>query len=143
MKLDLDAPGHGWKAATLDALRPAALLLAPLALPAVALMNVPSLYRRLWPPIQRAINVRETMVEASMTAWHTYAVEWGERRACFSVDGEPVLEDAPSPRGPLGFVMWLDNQYMVVTPQGRFGWGLLDVPGRQWMEVDSLTIKPL
>ena len=78
-----------------------------------------------------------------MTAWHTYVVEWGERRARFSVDGEPVLEDAPSPHGPLGFVMWLDNQYMVATPQGRFGWGLLDVPGRQWMEVDSLTIEPL
>jgi hypothetical protein len=143
MKLDLDTPGHGWKAATLDALRPSALLLAPLALPAVALMNIPSLYRRLWPPIQRAINVREAVVEASMTAWHTYAVEWGERRASFSVDGEPVLEDAPAPRGPLGFVMWLDNQYMVATPQGRFRWGLLDAPGRQWMEVDSLTVGPL
>jgi hypothetical protein len=143
MKLDLGAPGHGWKAATLDALRPAALLLAPLAFPAVVLMNVPSLYRRLWPPIQRAINVREAVVEASMDAWHTYAVEWGERRVCFSVDEEPILEDVPSPRGPLGFVMWLDNQYMVATPQGRFRWGLLDVPGCQWMEVDSLTIEPL
>jgi hypothetical protein len=101
------------------------------------------LYRRLWPPIQRAINVREAVVEASMDAWHTYAVEWGERRVCFSVDEEPILEDAPSPRGPLGFVMWLDNQYMVATPQGRFRWGLLDVPGCQWMEVDSLTIEPL
>jgi hypothetical protein len=143
MKLDLGAPGHGWKAATLDALRPAALPLAPLALPAVLLMNIPSLYRRLWPPIQRAINVRETVVEADMTAWHTYTVEWGERCVCFSVDGEPILEDVPSPRGPLGFVMWLDNQYMVATPQGRFRWGLLDVPGCQWMEVDSLTIEPL
>ena len=143
MKLDLNTPGHGWKAATLDALRPAALFLAPLALPAVALMNAPSLYQRLWPPIQRAINVQEATVEASMTAWHTYAVEWEERRASFSVDGESVLEDAPAPRGPLGFVMWLDNQYMVATPQGRFRWGLLDAPGRQWMEVDSLTIEPL
>ncbi|MBN1979217.1 MAG: hypothetical protein JW918_17610 [Anaerolineae bacterium] len=143
MGLDLDTPGCGWKAATLDALRPGALLLAPLALPAVALMNVPSLYRRLWPPIQRAINVREAVVEASMTAWHTYELRWGERRASFSVDGESILEDAPSPHGPLGFVMWLDNQYMVATPQGRFGWGLLDVPGRQWMEVDSLTVEPL
>lgn len=143
MKLDLDAPGHGWKAATLDTLRPAALLLVPLALPAILLMNVPALYRRLWPSIQRAINVREAAVGVDLTAWHTYTVEWGERRARFSVDGESVLDNAPSPRGPLGFVMWLDNQYMVATPQGRFGWGLLDVPGRQWMEVDSLEIELL
>jgi hypothetical protein len=143
IKLDLDTPGHGWKAATIDALRPSALLLAPLALPAGLLMNVPALYRRLWPPIQRAINVREATVDADMTAWHTYALTWGEERAHFSVDGESILEDAPAPRGPLGFVMWLDNQYMVATPQGRFRWGLLDAPNRQWMAVDSLVIEPL
>jgi hypothetical protein len=143
MKLDLDTPGCGWKAATIDALRPAALLLAPLALPVVLLMNVPSLYRRLWPPIQRAINVQEAVVDADMTAWHTYELAWEEEQARFGVDGESILADAPSPCGPLGFVMWLDNQYMVATPQGRFRWGLLDVPNRQWMEVDSLAIEPV
>jgi hypothetical protein len=37
--------------------------------------------------------------------------------------------------------MWLDNQYMIVKPWGRFGWGLLDTPGRQWLEVDRLLIQ--
>jgi hypothetical protein len=151
MKLDLHTPGHGWKAATIDALRPAALLLAPFAPLAVLLMNLRPLYRALWPPIQRALNVREATVGAetcdepgrTMTGWHTYAIKWGTERVRFSVDGEAVLENAPSPRGPLGFVMWLDNQYMVVTPPGGVGWGLLDVPGCQWMEVDHLAIEPL
>jgi hypothetical protein len=143
MKLDLRTPGYGWKAATIDALRPAALLLAPLAPLVVLLMNLRPLYRALWPPIQRTLDVREATVEVDMTEWHTYVLEWETRWARFSVDGEPVLEDAPSPRGPLGFVMWLDNQYMVATPWGRLGWGLLDVPGRQWMEVDRLAIEPL
>jgi hypothetical protein len=142
MRLDLHVPGHGWKAATIDALRPAALLLAPLALPAVALMNLRPLYHALWPLIQRALNVREATVEVDMLAWHTYTIDWAVDKARFVVDGEPVLAGAPSPRGPLGFVMWLDNQYMIVTPQGRMGWGLLDVPGRQWMEVDQLAIVP-
>ena len=142
MKLDLRTPGYGWKAATIDALRPAALLLAPLAPLMVALMNLRPLYRALWPPIQRTLNVREATVRADLTTWHTYAIEWGRERTHFRVDDEPVLEEAPSPRGPLGFVMWLDNQYMVATPQGRIGWGLLDVPGRQWMEVDRLAIEP-
>jgi hypothetical protein len=143
IKLDLQTPGHGWKAATIDALRPAAFLLAPLAPLAVLLMNVRPLYRALWPPIQRVLKVREAAIAVDMTGWHTFTLEWGVERTCFRVDGEPVLEDAPSPRGPLGFVMWLDNQYMVVTPQGRLGWGLLDVPGRQWMEIDRLAIEPL
>jgi len=142
LKLDLHTPGHGWKAATIDALRPAALLLAPFAPLAVLSMNLRPLYRVLWPPIQRALNVREAEVETDMAAWHTYTIEWGTARARFSVDDEPVLPDAPAPRGPLGFVTWLDNQYMVVTPQGRLGWGLLDVPDCQWMEVDWLAIEP-
>ena len=141
MKLDIDAPGHGWKAATIDALCPVPLLLIPIAPLAVLLMNLRPLYRALWPSLQRALNVREAVVDADMTEWHTYVLEWEAERTCFRVDGEPVLENAPSPRGPLGFVMWLDNQYMVATPWGRFRWGLLDVPGRQWMAVDSLTIE--
>lgn len=140
MKLDLETPGHGWKAATIDALRPAAMLLIPAAPVLVLLMNVRPIYRALWPPIQRALRVREATVEADMTAWHEYEIEWGIERAHFRVDGVTVLEDAPSPRGPLGFVMWLDNQYMVATPQGRLGWGLLEVPGRQWMEVNDLRL---
>jgi hypothetical protein len=143
MKLDLRTPGHGWKAATIDTLRPAALLLAPLAPLAVLLMNLRPLYRALWPPIQRALNVREATVEAEMTGWHTYTIEWGTEWICFSADGETVLEDTPSPQGALGFVMWLDNQYMVVKPWGRLRWGLLEIPDRQWMEVDRLAIEPL
>jgi hypothetical protein len=142
IKLDLHTLGHGWKAATIDALRPVALLLAPLAVPAALLMNAPPLYRALWPPIQRALHIREVRVDAPVTDWHVYTIAWGRERSTFSVDGEAVLSDAPSPRGPLGFVMWLDNQYMVVKPWGRFGWGLLEAPGRQWLAVDRLEIEP-
>jgi hypothetical protein len=142
MKLDLDVPGHGWKAATLDARRATAAALVPLAPLAVLLMNVDALYRRLWPPIQRALRVGEANLQVGMTRWHTYVLEWGVETARFTVDGQPVLA-APAPRGPLGFVMWLDNQYLVATPQGRFRWGVLDAPGEQWMEVERLQIEPL
>jgi hypothetical protein len=140
MKLDVGTPGHGWKAATIDALRPISLLLALVGLPAVVLMNVRSLYRTLWSPIQRAINVREAALDVSMTEWHTYVMEWGREQTAFHVDDRAVLVDAPSPRGPLGFVMWFDNQYLIATPWGRVGWGVLDAPGRQWMEVEWLQL---
>jgi hypothetical protein len=143
MKLDRHTPGQGWKAATIDALHLSALLLAPVAPLAVPLMNLAPLYRLLWPPIQRVLKVREAAVQANMTTWHTYVMEWGTARASFYVDGETLLDGAPSPRGPLGFVMWLDNQYMVVKPWGRFAWGLLEAPGRQWMEVERLTIESI
>ena len=142
MKLDLHTPGHGWKAATLDAMRLPFFLLAPTAPLGVPLMNICSLYRAVWPIAQRAIGVSEAAIEAPMTEWHTYVIEWDTRLARFSVDGETVMESLSSPGGPLGFVMWLDNQYAVVKPWGRFGYGLLDAPGRQWMEVDTLSIEP-
>jgi hypothetical protein len=146
MKLALETPGHGWKAATIDALHPAALLWAPAMPLAVPLMNLRPLYRKLWPPIQKALKIRETKLVVDMTQWHVYVLEWGLKRSRFSLAREahlpptPVLE-APSPRGPLGFVMWLDNQYLVVTPWGRLHWGLLDAPGRQWLEVDWFAIE--
>ena len=141
MKLDIGTPGQGWKAATIDALRLPTFLLAPLAPLAIPLMNIKPLYRACWPVAQRAINVSEAALTAELTAWHTYTLDWGARQARFFVDEEPVLACDTPPRGPLGFVMWLDNQAMTVTPWGRFGYRLLEVPHQQWMEVDTLILK--
>ncbi|MEI8167120.1 MAG: hypothetical protein WCG26_12110 [Chloroflexales bacterium] len=140
MPLALGVPGQGWKAATIDTGRRSALVLAPLAPVIVPLLWSAPLYRGLWPPIQRAVGVAETIVPAPLTAWHEYVLEWGERTSRFLVDGRVVLDEAPSPRGPLCFVAWIDNQYLVATPQGRFRWGVLAAPGQQWLEMRELTI---
>ena len=140
MKLDSHAPGPGWKAATIDALRWPFFALLPTAPVAVPLMNVGWLYRTFWPIGQRAINVSEAAVTAEMTDWHTYEIDWQPASARFLVDGKTVLACGTSPRGPLGFVLWLDNQYLVITPWGRFGYGLLDAPQRQWLAVRQLEI---
>jgi hypothetical protein len=142
MKLALDTPGCGWKAATIDAAKVPFLLLAPTAPVALPLMHLRALYRRLWPVGQRAIRVSEAAVDADMTAWHTYAIRWERRSARFLVDGQEILASNTPPRGPLGLVIWLDNQYMVVTPQGRFRHGLLAQPGRQWLELESVHVTP-
>lgn len=141
MKLHLHTPGHGWKAGTLDAIRWPFFALLPTAPLAVPLMNIGPLYRLFWPIGQRAINVSEAPVPADMTGWHTYVITWQHQTARFEVDGETVLDCETAPGGPLGFVMWLDNQYMVITPWGRFKYGLLAAPGRQRMEVSQLEIS--
>jgi hypothetical protein len=140
MKLDLRTPGYGWKAATIDTLRWPALPLALSALLVVPLMNVRPLYRQLWPAIQRRLQIAEGPVLAPMTEWHTYQIEWGRRRARFLVDDEVVLATDRSPHGPLGLVIWLDNQYLSITPRGQFGYGLLASSGRQWLELESVQI---
>jgi hypothetical protein len=140
MKLDIGTPGQGWKAATLDAGRASALLWAPLAPLLIPLMNVRRLYRAIWPHTQRALCVCEGAIEADMTGWHTYLLEWKRESVRFEVDGQTVAACGTSPRGPLGFVMWLDNQSLVVTPWGKLRYRWLEAPGRQWMEVSDLSI---
>jgi hypothetical protein len=142
MPLALGVPGRGWKAACIDATRVAALAWAPLA-PAVVLANhVPELRRRIWPRVQRALGVAEASIDAPEPRWRTYTIEWRPDAARFAVDGETVLETDRPPRGPLGFVAWVDNQWMVATPRGRFGWGLLETPA-QWLDLSLVRIEPL
>jgi hypothetical protein len=141
MKLDLHTQGWGWKAATIDAARLPFLALSPTAPLAVPLMHVPFLYQTLWPVAQQVMNVNERMITAPMTWWHIYHLAWGERVARFSVDGRPLLVCNTPPRGPLGLVIWIDNQYMQVTPQGRIRHGLIGKGKEEWMEIDWLAVE--
>lgn len=140
IELAQDIPGHGWKAATIDAGRPAALAWAPLA-PAVLLAcRHPWLRRRIWPRVQRALAVDEHVLAHDPGAWHTYEIIWLRERVLFGVDGYQVLESRAAPRGPLGLVIWIDNQWARVTPSGAFGWGLLDSQMPQSLEWSDLRI---
>ena len=69
-------PGHGWKAAVIDALHPAAMLALPGAPLAAALMRNQRLAAHLWPFLQRLGRTDEAVVPASMREWHTYEIEW-------------------------------------------------------------------
>lgn len=142
MPLAQHVPGRGWKAACIDATRPRALAWAPFAPPVVLLNNIPAFRRRIWPRVQRALCISEAAIAPADRTWRIYALEWRADGARFSVDGVTVLETQCTPRGPLGFVAWLDNQCAVVTPRGRFGWGVLPAPV-QWLDLRLVQIEPL
>ncbi len=140
MQLAKGVSGAGWKAATLDATRPAFLALVPTAPLAVLLMRNRALYNRLYPTGQRALGVAEALVGVDPREVHTYTLEWERERVTFSVDDRMILQTRAAPRGPLGFVAWVDNQYAVVTPQGRLGFGLVATTEPQWMRLEALTL---
>ncbi|MBZ0296045.1 MAG: hypothetical protein K8L99_26025 [Anaerolineae bacterium] len=136
-----DVPGPGWKAATIHAARWPFLALAPTAPIGLLLMRVPALYRWLWPVGQRAIGVSEHLLDGALLAEpHTYTLDWRTDGATFTVDDKVVLEAPIAPRGPLGFIAWVDTQYAVVTPQGQFGFGLLDVAHEQSLVLEHIEI---
>lgn len=142
MALAEGVPGWGWKAATLNTGRAPSLLLAPAALAAIALTRVPGLGRPVMNAARRVAQARESLLgDVSLTDWHAYELEWQTESVVFRVDGVERLRSSAPPRGPLGFVTWIDNQYAIASREGKFGFGLCDTPDEQWLELDALKLE--
>ena len=70
-----------------------------------------------------------------------YEIDWRETEARFRVDGQERLR-APAPgKGPLGFVMWIDNQFAIASEDGHFGFGVQPLAAPQWLEVTDLRLR--
>lgn len=137
----VDRPGRGWFAATIDAGSPRALAWAPLAPPVLLLNQFSALRRRLWPLVRRSLGISFAPVNADMTAWQQYELVWRKEACFFRVGGRPVLQIPFAPRGPLGFVCWIDNQYLVATIRGRLGWGTVHYDEEQWLRIRQLQVR--
>lgn len=143
MRPVLNQAGAGWKAACMDLTTTRAMALAPLAPVAIGLArqsHFAHLRNRLWRRIQHNLRIAEASLGALDPAWRTYQIEWHPTHARFLVDEQVVLEAPYAPRGPLGFVTWVDTQYLIATVDGQFGWGLLDVPQVQYFDIEFVRI---
>jgi hypothetical protein len=131
-------PAHGLLAATFAAPHlPPALLIA--GTPALLL-----LLWRWWARLMRRVGRWVVQDDAAAldidpTTWHTYRLVWLPDRVAFHVDGGLAYASSTCPGGPLGFVTWIDNQYMAFTPGGRLRFGTLAGPAAS-LELTSLTI---
>ncbi len=136
--------GHGWKAATFNAQQWKFYGLLPLAPIGFLLMRNKWLYNKLWRIGQDAIGVSEVALDHSLLHnFHTYTIDWRRDGATFAVDGKTIMQTNAIPTKPLGFIAWIDNQYAIVTPQGNFGWGLLDVPQAQSLVIQDIEIATI
>lgn len=134
-------PGRGWFAATMDAGRGRALAWAPFA-PVVILLNRRAAWRkRLWPAVQSGLGIRYALLPGDMTDWHSYWLDWTPAGCQFKVDDQLILQTPFAPRGPLGFVAWLDNQYLIASPTGRIAAGLLPLSHPQWLEIAGYELR--
>ena len=143
MALVPGVPGWGWKAAIVNTTFKGALLCGvPTALAVLgARLTGRAETAARW--VQRISGAQEALLQLDWTQWHTCELDWQRETALFYVDGQQVLH-APrgsAPRGPLGFVAWVDTQFAVATPRGDFRFGTLDAPGEQWLELDWVRIE--
>jgi hypothetical protein len=128
-----DKPAQGFLAQTFRA--PA---LHPLLVPAgLVLPFSRKATRRM---LGRVIEEDGVSVSVDVAQWHRYRLEWREKRALFEVDNVTVLETPMSPRGPLGAVIWIDNQFAAFTPKGKIGFGVLENPEPAWIEIAGLEL---
>ena len=95
---------------------------------------------RLWPAVRQKLKISFVQIETSIEEWHNYRLEWQRDHCQFWIDGNKLGSAKPSPRGPLGFVCWMDNQYLVATNSGRLRWGTMAISQNQWLEVADLQI---
>lgn len=131
----------GWAASTLDAKSWRALRWSPLT-PLVLLGNqFPAFKRRVWPRVRRDLGITAVPLKTTLTQWHSYRINWVQTGCKFWIDDALVLDSPTSPKGSLGFVCWIDNQFMVVRENGRFNWGTLPTTHPQTLQIRDLKLR--
>ncbi|MGC1376784.1 MAG: hypothetical protein WA821_11185 [Anaerolineales bacterium] len=133
-------PGNGFLAQCFSSPKIPSLLLAP------ALLALPFMFSKRLATWIRAIAgkiIREDAkrLEPDVTQWHEYRLKWSPGRVEFSLDGAPLFETETSPRGPLGLVVWIDNQFAAFTPNGKIQAGTQENPVPAWMEIANLEMR--
>ncbi len=111
------------------------ILLPFLQIPAAA-----RLFRRLARSLIRQETAR---FNADLSQWHDYKLVWETGGVRFLLDNSPIFESARAPSTPLGIVMWIDNQFLAWTADGRFDYGYLETVRPAWIEIKDFQIESL
>ena len=134
-----DLPAQGALAATFQSSSWPTILFLPgiLLTPLLLIRPLVRLGRRL---VSGVVQQDGVALDIDPRERHAYRLDWDTDRTIFYVDGKPVLNTTVVPDGPLGLVMWVDNQYAAITPDGRLGYGTLLNPQPAWIEIEDLSI---
>lgn len=116
--------------------------------PPLLFLGAPLLPFALAPPLMRVLRrlgqgiIHQDAVGLSLdaTIWHTYQLDWEPHSVNFSVDGESVFHTTIVPYGPLGLVLWIDNQYAAIPPTGKPAYGRLPTPPDTWIELNEFSL---
>ena len=136
-----DLPAQGFLASVFRSVSLPAPLLAPasLLLPLALAPFAARLFRRM---ARQFIHQEAALIELPQpaTGWHHYTLECSAAGVRMTVDDLAWLETSLSPQGPLGLVLWIDNQYAGLPPGGRLKYGYLTNPSPAWLEIANLKI---
>lgn len=130
----------GWHAAVLDGSPRRVgpwLAAAPIW---TALFQSSRLRARWWPRLAARLGIACTPLPGPLDHWRRYRLDWTAEGCALWVDGQPVLRTPFAPRRRLGFVAWIDNQYLIARPTGRLAAGVSPLTTPDWLEVADLAL---
>lgn len=114
------------------------LLLAGLAAPGFFIRTVSKFLRSVTGKI---IAEDSKLLHLDTTLWHKYDISWTATGVQFHIDNEPVFQSSISPIGPLGLVIWIDNQYAAWRPNGEIMMGTIGSANTNWLEINQIEIR--
>ncbi len=133
-------PGQGNLAGIFQSPRLPGIMLAP-ALIGLPLLLIPAVSRLIRKCAGRIIKQDAKQFMCDQRDWHMYQFEWDISGVNFSVDDEMVFQCHLAPNGPLGMVIWIDNQYAAWTLDGKIGMGTLQNPEPAWIEIRDFCVE--
>ena len=139
LSLHEDQPSAGFHAKVFKAPRLPGLF-SLLALPILPLLFVPFFTRCFRRLARLLIKEDARQIKLPLTEWHHFDVSWVEDQVSFFVDGSVILNSHLSPKGPLGCVLWMDNQYLWFDPSGKPGYGFEDIRHQQYLRIRRFSI---
>lgn len=134
-----DLPGDGQMGATFRSPKRLPIRLA-LGISLLPLLLLPPVVRWLRNLAKQYVRQDAIVLNHDPTTWHLYELEWRTGQIGFYLDGHPFLHTVVVPHSPLGLVIWIDNQYASLPPDGHLGYGTLGNEKNAWIEVDGLKL---
>lgn len=134
-----DNPSSGFLAAAFHSPSKSPLYLVP-QLALFPLLFFPSWARRIRVKLSRIIGEESIQLSVDVTQWNDYRLNWKTDKVEFFVNRELVFISSISPSGPLGMVIWIDNQYASFKPSGEIKAGVLRSSTPAWLEIEGLEI---
>lgn len=139
LSLREDLPASGFHAKVFHSPRFPGLVTL-LALPIMPLVLIPTA-ARLMRRLARLLSREDAcQITTPVTGWHRYELTWFDGEVSFYVDETDLFKSSLSPHGPLGLVIWMDNQYLRFDPSGKLAYGYEKIEDQQWLKIRKLSI---
>lgn len=142
LSLRNDLPAHGMLMATFTSPRIPSIFLSP-GIPLLPFLSVPLTSRHLRRLARVMIHEDAARLEMDPTTWHDYKLEWHLGKVRFFLDDRVYFETEICPKGKLGLVIWIDNQYAAFPPDGKIKFGTLPHPRSAWLEIKDIHLCEL